>query len=122
MTLVIDVYVPLILSCAILLYDPLATAAIVTLFDVPCIPWLGWNTLITLELFVVLKGLVFNDLVGNVSFVKVTVPVTLLNSALLILNLISSFWSADQVTPFCDLKNTPAYGCADIVLLDPKLV
>ena len=88
----------------------------------PCIPWLGWKTVISLEPLVVLKGLVFNVLPPKVSFVKVTVPVTLLNSALLILNLISSFWSADQVTPFCDLKNTPAYGCADIVLLDPKLV
>ena len=100
------------------LYVPAAIPAIVTLFDVPCIPWLGWNTLITPELLVVLKGLFLSVLVGKVSLVSVTVPVTLLNSALLNLNFISSFCSADQVIPFCDLNNTPAYGWADIVLLE----
>ena len=44
------------------------------------------------------------------------------NSALLIVNFKSSFWSAVQVEPFCDLNKTPAYGCLDIVLLEPILV
>ena len=91
---------------------------IVTLLPVPCIPWFGWKTLTTAELFVVLRGLFLSVLLGKVSFVNVTEPVTLLNSALLNKNFISSFWSAVHVTPFWDLNNTPLYGCCDIVLLE----
>ena len=96
--------------------------AIVTLLLVPCIPWFGWNTLTTPDPLVVLNAFVFNVLLGKVSFDKVNTPVTFSNSALLILNFISSFWSAVQVDPFWDLKNTPVYGCWDIVLSEPILV
>ena len=65
------------------------------------------KTLITPEVFVVLNDFNLSFLVSKSLFVKVTCPVTSLNSALLILNFKSSFWSADQVTPFCDLKKTP---------------
>ena len=111
------VYVPFISEWARPLYVPEATPAIVTLFDVPCIPWFGWKTLITLEPLVVLKALFFIVLVGKLSLVNTTAPeFAISKSHLLNLNLISSFWSAVHVVPFCDLNNTPAYGCSDIVL------
>ena len=102
--------------CGIPLYVSFATPAMVTLLLVPCIPWLGWNTLTTFEVFDVLNGLVFNDLVPNESFESVIVPGFVLYSALLNVNFKSSLGSDVQVEPFCDLNNTPAYGCCDIVL------
>ena len=61
---------------------PLATPEIVTLFDVPCIPWFGWKTLTTPEPLIVLNGFALNVLVGNASLANETVPVVWVNSAL----------------------------------------
>ena len=47
---------------------------------------------------------------------EVIVPGFELYSALLNVNFKSSLGSDVQVEPFCDLNNTPAYGCCDIVL------
>ena len=115
-------YVPLISVCAIPLWVPLGTPAIVTTLFVSCKLWFGWNTLTTPEVSVVLIGFCFSVLASSVLFARWTVPVTWLNSALLIVNLISSFCSVVQVEPFCDLNNTPAYGCDDIVLFEPMFV
>ena len=36
---------------------------------------------------------------------------SVLNTALLIVNFISSYWLGSQVVPFWDLNNEPKYGC-----------
>ena len=48
---------------------------------------------------------------------RATVPDVSVKFARYTVNFKSSYWSAVHVDAFCDLNRTPAYGCAEIVLL-----
>ena len=105
----------------------------VTLLDVEYIAWSGCLTCITVELFVNTNGFLASLLPYTSvepssavvsspisSFVNARVPVEfVVKFARYNVNFISSACIAFHVELFCDLNNTPRYGCLETNLLPP---
>ena len=85
-------------------------------------PWLGCVTLTYAfpldTVLIVLNGWLGNNLLGSALLTKlISESAFVLNDALFNVNLRSLFCSGVHVEAFCDVNNTPLYGCFETLSL-----
>ena len=109
-------WVPFKLSAAIPL-NSVAPDIITTGLFAFCIPWFLWNTVTTPLPSVLDIGLRGKFLAGISSCTRVISAPELLNTHLFNLNFKSLLCSGVHVEAFCEVKNTPPYGCFVILFV-----